>query len=80
MAGGGAVWGCSPYAYREGRVTIDLYDAHSHQALWHAFVDTDVTELTGAEADYAHQGGGGGDLREIPAARGRLDRHKLNSS
>ncbi len=49
--GGGAVWGAAPYAYREGRVTIDLYDAHSRQALWHAFVDTDVTELTGAEAD-----------------------------
>jgi hypothetical protein len=32
-------------------VTVDLYDAHSHQALWHGFVDTDVTELTGAEAD-----------------------------
>jgi len=47
---GGAVWG-SPSIYREGRVSIDLYDAHSHQALWHAFVDTDVTELTGAEAE-----------------------------
>jgi hypothetical protein len=49
-AGGGAVWG-APYAHREGRVTVDLYDARSHQALWHAFVDADVTELTGAEAD-----------------------------
>jgi uncharacterized protein DUF4136 len=49
-AGAGAVWG-APYAYREGRVTVDLFDARSHQALWHAFVDTDVTELTGAEAD-----------------------------
>ncbi len=48
--GGGVMWG-APYAYREGRVTVDLYDAHSHQALWHGFVDTDVTELTGAEAD-----------------------------
>ncbi len=49
---GGAVgWGPAPYARREGRVTIDLYDAHSRQALWHAYVDTDVTELTGAEAD-----------------------------
>jgi hypothetical protein len=49
-AGGGVAWG-APYAYREGRVTVDLYDARSHQALWHAFVDADVTELTGTEAD-----------------------------
>ncbi len=48
--GAGVAWG-APYTYREGRVTVDLYDAHSHQALWHAFVDTDVTELKGAEAD-----------------------------
>lgn len=47
---GGAGWG-APYAYRQGRVTVDLYDAHSHQALWHASLDTDVTELTGSEAD-----------------------------
>jgi hypothetical protein len=49
--GGGVLWGTAPYAYRQGRVTVDLYDARSHQALWHAYVDTDVTELTGAEAD-----------------------------
>lgn len=49
-AGGGVIW-AAPYAYREGRVTVDLYDARSRQALWHAFVDADVTELTGAEAD-----------------------------
>lgn len=49
-AGGSVVWG-APSAYREGRVSVDLYDARSRQALWHAFVDADVTELTGAEAD-----------------------------
>ena len=48
--GGGVAWG-SPYSYREGRVTVDLFDARTHQALWHAFVDTDVTDLKGAEAD-----------------------------
>jgi hypothetical protein len=48
--GGGMVWG-APYAYREGRVSVDLYDARSRQALWHAFVDADVSELTGAQAD-----------------------------
>jgi hypothetical protein len=48
--GGATAWG-APYTYREGRVSVDLYDAHSHQALWHGFVDTDVTGLKGAEAD-----------------------------
>jgi hypothetical protein len=41
----------APYDYREGRVTVNLYDAHSHAALWHAYVDTDVTGLTGANAE-----------------------------
>jgi hypothetical protein len=48
--GAGGAWG-APYATRQGRVTVDLYDARSHQALWHATLDTDVTELTGSEAD-----------------------------
>jgi hypothetical protein len=41
----------APYDYREGRVTINLYDAHSHTALWHAYVDADVTGLTGTDAE-----------------------------
>ena len=48
--GGSVAWE-APYDYREGRVTVDLYDARSHQALWHAYVDADVTELTGANAE-----------------------------
>jgi hypothetical protein len=40
-----------PYAYREGRVSVDLFDARSHEALWHAYVDDDVTRLTGDEAE-----------------------------
>jgi hypothetical protein len=47
---GGGAWG-GAYAYRQGRVSIDLYDARSHQALWHSELDADVTELTGSEAD-----------------------------
>lgn len=49
-AGVGGVWGAPP-VYRQGRVSVDLFDARSHQALWHAFVDADVTELTGSQAD-----------------------------
>jgi hypothetical protein len=48
---GGGLGYAVPYAYREGRVTVDLYDARTHLALWHAYVDADVTELTGAAAD-----------------------------
>lgn len=48
--GGSLAWGGS-YDYREGRVTVDLYDARSHEALWHAYVEVDVTGLTGADAE-----------------------------
>lgn len=48
--GGSLAWQV-PYDYREGRVTVNLYDARSHQALWHAYVDADVTGLTGADAE-----------------------------
>ena len=47
---GGVAWS-APYDYREGRVTVNLFDARSHQALWHAYVDADVTGLTGAAAE-----------------------------
>jgi len=48
---GGSLAGSAPYDYREGRVTVDLFDTHSHEALWHAYVDEDVTRLTGADAE-----------------------------
>jgi hypothetical protein len=45
-------WGWDgPYAYREGIVAVDLYDARSRQPLWHAFVDQNVEGLTGGAAD-----------------------------
>ena len=46
----GVVW-AAPYDHREGRVSVNLFDARTQQALWHAYVDADVTGLTGAEAD-----------------------------
>jgi hypothetical protein len=39
-----------PYAYSEGRVSVDVYDAQSHQPIWHASVNEDVTKLTGDAA------------------------------
>ena len=48
---GSLAWDSSPRDYREGRVSVNLYNAHTHEALWHAYVDVDVTRLTGAEAE-----------------------------
>ena len=38
------------YAYREGRISVDVFDARSHDALWHAHTETDVSSMTGASA------------------------------
>ena len=40
-----------PFAYREGRIAVDIYHGASHEALWHAEADVDVSELTGADAE-----------------------------
>jgi len=55
--GGGPYWGYGwgygwpgPYAYREGIIAVDLYDARSGQPLWHATVDQDLHGVSGTEA------------------------------
>jgi hypothetical protein len=48
---GALAWESGPRDYREGRVSVNLFNAHTHEALWHAYVDVDVTQLTGAEAE-----------------------------
>jgi len=40
-----------PYAYTEGIIAVDLYDAKSRQPLWHASVDQSLYGVTGAEAE-----------------------------
>jgi len=40
-----------PYVYRQGMIGIDLYDAKSHEALWHASVDQNLYGATGADAE-----------------------------
>lgn len=40
-----------PYVYREGIIAVDLYDARSRQALWHAYVHQDLFGLTGQKAE-----------------------------
>lgn len=39
------------YDYREGRIAVDLYDAKTRQAIWHAAVEQDLSYLTGSKAE-----------------------------
>ena len=39
------------YSYREGRVAVDLFDAKTHEPIWHASVDQDLSYLTGDDAE-----------------------------
>jgi hypothetical protein len=44
-------WGWpGPYAYREGIIAVDVYDAKSRQPLWHASVDQSLYGASGPEA------------------------------
>ncbi|MGD9843739.1 MAG: DUF4136 domain-containing protein [Steroidobacteraceae bacterium] len=38
------------YNYREGRVTLDFYDAATRKPIWHATVEQDLTYMTGDSA------------------------------
>jgi Domain of unknown function (DUF4136) len=49
--GPGWGWYGPPYAYREGLIAVDLYDARTRQPLWHAYVHQDLFGLTGAKAE-----------------------------
>jgi Domain of unknown function (DUF4136) len=40
-----------PYVYSEGIIGVDLYDAKTKQALWHASVDQNLQGATGDRAD-----------------------------
>jgi hypothetical protein len=40
-----------PYVYSEGIIGVDLYDAKTKQALWHASVDQNLQGVTGEKAD-----------------------------
>jgi Domain of unknown function (DUF4136) len=52
--GWGPGWGWdgpfAPYVYREGVIAVDVYEAKSHQALWHASVDQNLYGTSGPEA------------------------------
>ncbi len=48
---GALAWDSGPHSYREDRVSVNLFNARTHDALWHASVDVDITHLTGASAE-----------------------------
>jgi ABC-type branched-subunit amino acid transport system ATPase component len=39
-----------PYTYRQGVIGVDLYDARTKEALWHASVDENLENSVGADA------------------------------
>jgi len=43
-------WGY-PYRYREGLISVYLYEAKSGQPLWHASVSQSLNDVSGAEAE-----------------------------
>jgi hypothetical protein len=49
--GYGAVGYDWPEVRNEGRIAIDLFDARNRQAIWHASVNQNVTDLTGPNAE-----------------------------
>jgi Domain of unknown function (DUF4136) len=48
--GGGAYGWDYPYMQDETRIAVDVFDAKSHQAIWHASVSQTVSELSGPNA------------------------------
>lgn len=49
---GGPYWG-GPYIYPEAVIAVDLYDARSHQPIWHAYARIAPSELRG---EHSQQG------------------------
>lgn len=47
----GGWYGPGPYVYQQGLIAVDLYDARTHQPLWHAYVHQDLFGLTGSKAE-----------------------------
>ena len=47
---GGAFGWDGPYMQNETRIAVDVFDARSHQAIWHASVSQTVSELSGPNA------------------------------
>ncbi|MBS0365229.1 MAG: DUF4136 domain-containing protein [Proteobacteria bacterium] len=49
--GWGGPWDSGVYVYDQGVISVDIYDARSRQPLWHASVNQNLQNATGAEAE-----------------------------
>lgn len=64
-------WGYDwPPVYNEGRIAIDLFDARNHQAIWHASVNQNVTDLTGPKAELRINEAAGAIFSKFPIPAG----------
>jgi hypothetical protein len=61
-----------PAVRNEGRIAIDLFDAHSRTAIWHASVNQNVTELTGPNAELKINEATGAIFAKFPVAAGAM--------
>jgi len=69
-----------PYVRNEGRISVDLFDAKTRQAIWHASVDRNVTDLTGADAEAAITAAAAAMFNKFPlpaAAPGAMPIHPV---
>ena len=59
-----------PAVRNEGRVSVDLFDARSRAAIWHASVDQNVTGLTGPSAELKINQAAGAIFAKFPVPAG----------
>jgi hypothetical protein len=62
-------WGWDgPMVSDETRIAVDLFDAKSHQPIWHASVNQNVYDLTGARAEEKINAGTAAIFAKFPVA------------
>jgi uncharacterized protein DUF4136 len=65
----GAGWGWDgPYVSDETRIAVDVFDAKSHAAIWHASVSQNVSDLTGPNAEAHISAGAAAIFAKFPIA------------
>jgi hypothetical protein len=52
----------------ETRIAVDIFDAKSHQPIWHASVNQNVSDLTGPKAEEKINAGTAAIFAKFPVA------------
>jgi hypothetical protein len=60
-------WGYDAPVRNQGRISVDLFDAKSHHAIWHAAIDRNVSDLTGPNAQQRIQNAVNAIFSKFPA-------------